>query len=201
MSQTKQTTGIILCGGKSSRMGKNKALLKINDKYIISYVIELLQPFCSEIILSTNTCDLDFLSYRTIKDKFENIGPIAGILSALLESKNNKNIILSCDTPFINRLLISELLSYLHKYDIVLPELNGYLQPMTGVFKKDIIPILNTEIQKGNYVPPRIFEKCNLKKLKVENRSMYYYEYLFFNINNPKDYEKAQEIMKNVKQR
>jgi len=200
MSQTKQKTGIILCGGKSSRMGKNKALLKINNKYVISYVIDILQPFCDEIILSTNTSDLDFLGYKTVPDKFENIGPIAGILSSLLESKNNKNIILSCDTPFINGLLINELFSYLHTHDVVLPELNGFLQPMTGVFKKDIIPTISTEIQNGNNIPPRIFEKCNLKKLKVESLARYYHEHLFFNINSPADFEKAKEIMNKIKE-
>ena len=200
MAQTKQLTGIILCGGKSRRMGKNKALLKINDKYVISYVIDLLQPFCDEIILSTNTNELDFLGYKTVKDLYDNICPISGIFSSLLKSKNKKNVILSCDTPFINGLLINELLSYLHTYDVVLPELNGYLQPMTGVFKKDIIPLVNKEIQEGNYIPPRIFEKCNLKKLKVERRSRYYHEDLFFNINKPVDFEKAKEIMNKIKE-
>jgi len=200
MSQTKQKTGIILCGGKSSRMGQNKALLKIKDKYIISYVIEMLQPFCDEIILSTNTNELDFLGYKTVNDIFENIGPIAGIFSSLLESKNTKNVILSCDTPFVNELLIHEMFSYLHTHDVVLPELNGYLQPMTGVFKKDIIPMINTEIQKGNNIPPRIFEKCNLKKLKIEANARYYHEHLFFNINKPEDFEKAKEIMNKIKE-
>ncbi|MEN8120726.1 MAG: molybdenum cofactor guanylyltransferase [Bacteroidota bacterium] len=200
MSQTKQITGIILCGGKSSRMGQNKALLEINGKYIISYAIEMLQPFCDEIIISTNTKELDFLGHKTVKDIYDNIGPISGIFSALLKSKNNKNVILSCDTPFINSLLITEMFSYLHDHDIVIPEFKGYLQPMTGVFKKDALPVISHEIQNGNYIPPRIFEKCNLKKFRIDERSMFYHEHLFFNVNSPEDYSKAQEIMKNIKE-
>jgi len=198
MSQTKQLTGIILCGGKSSRMGQNKALLKINEKYIIQYVVETLQPFCDEIILSTNTNELDFLNYLTVNDIYDNIGPISGIISSLLASKNSKNIIISCDTPFINKYLLGELLSYSHDFNIVLPEFNGYLQPMTGVFKKSIIPVIKNEIEKGNYIPPNIFEKCKLKKLEISPNNPKYHEHLFFNVNKPGDYSKAQEIIKNI---
>lgn len=199
MSQTNQITGIILCGGKSRRMGQNKALLKINEKYIISYVIDTLRPFCDEIILSTNTKDLDFLGYRTVNDLFNNIGPISGIYTSLLESKNSKNIIISCDTPFINSYLLKELLSYSEKYDIVLPEFNGHLQPMTGVFKKKILPVLKREINSGNYIPPRIFEQSNLNKLKITDKDPFYHKQLFFNVNSPEDFSKAQEIMKKIK--
>ncbi|OQY04904.1 MAG: hypothetical protein B6I20_02130 [Bacteroidetes bacterium 4572_117] len=198
MAQTKSTTGIILCGGKSSRMGTNKALLKINGKYIISYVIELLHPFCDEIILSNNTSELNFLGHKTVKDIFKDIGPISGIFSSLLKSKNNKNIILSCDTPFINSHLLSNLLSYSHNFDIVLPEFNNFLQPMTGVFKTGCLPIINKNIQEGVYTPPRIFEQCNLYKLKINSKNPFFSEHLFFNVNSPSDYTKAQELIKKI---
>lgn len=199
MSQTKAVTGIILCGGESSRMGQNKALLKIKGKYIISYVIDTLQPFCDEIILSTNTKELDFLGYQTVNDKFKNIGPISGIYSALLESNNSRNIIISCDTPFINSHLLTDLLFYSEDYDIVLPEFNGYLQTMIGIFNKTCILVIEREISKGNYIPPRIYEQCNLNKLKITDKHPFYHQHLFFNVNSPEDFRKAQEIIKNIK--
>ncbi len=197
MSQTKQLTGIILCGGKSKRMGENKALLKINGKCIISYVVDILQPLCNEIIISTNNKELDFLPYRKVNDIFNDIGPISGIFSALLKSTTNKNIVLSCDTPFINSNLLNQMLSYSHSYDIVLPKFNNHLQTMTGFFSKNIIPAVNEEIGKGNYIPPKIYEKCKLKKIEIDKRNPYYNENLFFNINSQDDYKKAQEIEKN----
>ena len=177
-------------------MGQNKALLKINDKYIISYIIEILQPFCDEIIISTNSNELDFLPYKKVNDIFNDIGPISGIFSSLLKSRNHKNIVLSCDTPFINDDLLFELLSYSHNFDIVLPKFNNHLQPMTGFFSKNILPIVNEEIKNENYIPPKIFEKCKLKKLEIDNKKLYFHENLFFNINSPEDYKKAQEIVK-----
>lgn len=194
--QQKQVTGIILCGGKSKRMGKNKALLKLDGKYIISHVIDTLLPFCDEILISSNKEDLDFLGYPIVNDIYDNIGPISGIFSALLKSKNEVNILLSCDTPFINKHLLTESLSIINEFDVVLPEFDNFLQPMTGAFKKAIIPTIKREIMKGNYIPPRIFEKCNLNKLKISSSSACYDEHLFFNINSPEDYLKAQEMIK-----
>ena len=66
---------------------------------------------------------------------------------------------------------------------------------MTGIFNKDIIPIIEEEIASGNYIPPRIFEKCNLNKLKIKLDKKPYNKHLFFNINSPEDYLKAQEII------
>lgn len=199
MKQTinsKQVTGIILCGGKSSRMGQNKALLSLGGKPIISQVLDTLKPFCNEVLISTNNNELAFLGYPIIKDVFEGIGPIAGILSALQKSKNETNIILSCDTPFVNKSFIHALLDKKDKFDVVLPEFEGYLQPMTGMFKKEIAPIIEKEIAGGNFIPPRIFEQCNLYRLKIDENSFCYHKNLFFNINSPADYQKAKEIIK-----
>ena len=194
--QQKQVTGIILCGGKSQRMGKNKALLELGGKYIISQVIDTLLPFCTEIIISTNTKELDFLGYRTISDEKNNIGPIAGIYSALKASKTNKNIILSCDTPFINSGLLIKMQEVSQGFEIILPVFQGYLQAMTGIFDKSVLPLIEKELSEGNYIPPRIFEKCNLNKLQIGKENSFYDKHLFFNINSPEDYQKAQEIIK-----
>ena len=191
----KEITGIILCGGKSSRMKQNKALLKLNNQFIISYVISSLNAHCNDFILSTNTKELDFLNIKIAEDKHKNIGPIAGILSALETSNTELNIIASCDTPFISTDLFNYLLSFSDNYEIVLPEINGFLQPMTGVFKKSIIKTINEEISNGNNVPPRIFKKTNLKIVKIDNSLKFYNKSLFFNINTKDDYEKAKQIM------
>jgi molybdopterin-guanine dinucleotide biosynthesis protein A len=199
MKNTKKITGIILCGGKSRRMGNNKAFLKLNGKYIVSHVFEVLSALCKEIIISTNTKELAFLKGDLVADEFQNIGPIAGIYSALKHSKTEKNIILSCDTPFINTDILEYLLKNSENFDVVLPVFEDFLQPLTGIFNKTIIPIIENEITKGNYIPPRIFEKTNLNKLKIDKNIKGWHKHLFFNVNSPEDYEKAKLIIQENK--
>ena len=75
-------TGIILSGGKSSRMGKNKSLLKIGDKTIIERMCDLMKSLFTEIILITNTPDdYSFLDLTVYKDVYKHKGPLAGIHS------------------------------------------------------------------------------------------------------------------------
>lgn len=199
MKKIKNISGIVLCGGKSKRMGKNKALLKLDDKYLIMHVLELLSSFSKELIISTNSSDLAFLQVKLVSDEFQEIGPIAGILSALKQIKTDKAIILSCDTPFINESIIKYMLESSINYDVVLPVFKDYLQPMTGVFDKKIIPIIEKEIESGNYIPPKIFEKTNLNKLKIDKTIKGWHKDLFFNVNSPEDYEKAKRIIKEIR--
>ena len=64
-----KVTGIILCGGKNSRMGKNKALLPLGSKTVIEHIVHTLSTICDELILSTNTNDLDFLTFKKVAEK------------------------------------------------------------------------------------------------------------------------------------
>ncbi len=199
MKNTEKITGIILCGGKSRRMGSNKALLKLNGKYIVNHVFEVLSTLCKEIIISTNTNELSFLKADLVADEFQNIGPIAGIYSALKHSKTEKNIILSCDTPFISKGILEYMLKNSESFDVVLPVFEEFLQPMTGIFNKKIIPVIENEIKKGNHIPPKIFKKSNLNKLKIDKNTSGWHKHLFFNVNSLEDYEKAKQIMKENK--
>ncbi|MBN1251816.1 MAG: molybdenum cofactor guanylyltransferase [Bacteroidales bacterium] len=188
-------TGIVLCGGRSIRMGENKALLKLNNKFIISYVIDSLKEFCDEIILSTNSNELDFLNLKTIADEYKNIGPIAGILSGLESSKTDLNIIASCDTPFFSSDLINFLLKFSNQNEIVIPEFEDFLQPITGIFKKSVIKTIKQEIELGNHSPQKIIKKANLKIVKIDNSLNFFNNKLFMNINTKEDYENAKQII------
>ncbi|PKP35407.1 MAG: molybdenum cofactor guanylyltransferase, partial [Bacteroidetes bacterium HGW-Bacteroidetes-17] len=130
-------TGIILAGGKSRRMGKEKGLIELNGKQLIQYAIEVLKPICETILISTNSNFYDFLSYQKIADEFPDSGPMGGIYSCLKASKTNQNLVLSCDMPFINSQLLKELIENSHEYDIVVPW-NGEqrFEPMCAFYHK-----------------------------------------------------------------
>jgi molybdopterin-guanine dinucleotide biosynthesis protein A len=189
-------TGIVMCGGLSSRMGQNKALLKLGNFTIIEHVIEVLKPLCNDIILSVNNHDLDFLPYRKIKDIFDDIGPISGIYSTLMESETDENFIVSCDTPFINKELLSLFQSEAKNYDIVLPVYKNKIQPITGLFKKRVLWDIELQLEMKNYVPVNIFEKCNTKFIDIDDSVLPNADRIFLNINKTEDYQQALRMNK-----
>ena len=107
-----KTTGIILAGGKSSRMGTNKALLTIDGKTVIERIVNQLEQIVDEIIVVTNPFhDYEFLQLPMVEDKWKGMGPLAGIEAGLNASTTERNLIVACDMPFISIELGKYLLS------------------------------------------------------------------------------------------
>ena len=169
-------TAVILAGGKSSRFGRDKALLKINGKILLEHIIEQINFFFEEIVVSSNSTDLfNFLPYKIIQDKEKGQGPLFGIHSALLASRNEVNFFTACDVPLINIDFMKILLSYSEKYDGVIPVLNdGRFEPLFAVYNKSCIPVIGKSISDGNRKIDRIFDSLNIKFVKMQELNWYY---------------------------
>lgn len=102
--------GLILAGGKSTRMGQNKALLDYRGQDQITWGQNLLRPFCSEVFLSCQY-DSDYPAHDLpkIADRFLGLGPLSGILSAFYHNPNRAWLVIACDLPFLDAALLSEL--------------------------------------------------------------------------------------------
>ena len=103
-------TGVILAGGKSSRMGTDKGLLELNGKPLIQYAIDTLKSIGLEIIIISNNSDYEQFGFPVYPDIIPDKGPIGGVYTALSYSSTEKNLIVSCDTPFLSKKLLNYLI-------------------------------------------------------------------------------------------
>lgn len=197
-------TGVILSGGKNSRMQTNKALLKIDGQTLIEKIFDLFSSLFKEIIISTNEPELyPFINALKVKDEYIDLGPLAGIHSALKVSKTEKIFALSCDTPFITKSLIDHLINIKTEQPIVLPKTSKGIQFLCGIYSKEILPVadkvlsVNTEAKKI-YEKKKSFrfslssfvERVGAEIIDVEFERFYFND-MFFNINTPEDLEYA----------
>ncbi len=137
MINKKNITGIILAGGKSSRMGTDKGFLKLNKKTFTQYSIDALQPLVSEILIVSDNPDYDTFGYKRIHDITKNAGPVAGIYSGLEASKTEYNLILSCDIPLITSSILKNLIEAVDDTsEIIQIESNGKSMPLIALYKK-----------------------------------------------------------------
>ena len=141
-------SGIILSGGQSSRMGKEKGLCLLNGKPLIEYSFDLLKKFCSSIIISSNSNDYEYLGCQIVKDEIQGIGPAGGICSCLRASVNDENFIMSCDMPMLTDDLIRFLLSQKKDFDALIPLFNGFPEPLCAFYHKSCIPVFKKSIEK-----------------------------------------------------
>lgn len=193
-------TGIILCGGKSTRMKTNKALLRLGQKPIIEIMLEKMKRNFGEAILSANDPDLfNYLNFPVIKDIYPNRGPLAGIHSSLSSSSTEKNFIISCDIPLISVELIKYLSEYNSDKKIILPVLKGRIQQLCGVYSKSILVDVEQilkESQGNNEVKGSIFnllERVDAEIVDVSSFSSTCDD-IFLNMNTPEDYELIKKI-------
>lgn len=199
------STAIILAGGKSSRMGTNKALLTIDGKTVIERIVEDLKPIVNNMIIVTNSFEeYEFLNIPMVEDEWKGIGPLAGIHAGLTASKTEKNILVACDMPFISPRLASILLDQLSDYEAVVPEISGQLHPLFAVYHRDIRGKIKNAIERGQLRIRSIFNAIHVKIIKeadLMNLGFQIEESALFNMNHPEEYEKAKSIVSNIQGR
>lgn len=185
----KGITGIVLSGGKSSRMGREKGLCEFNGKMLVQYAIEALKPFCERIIIIANIAGYEKFSYEVFTDKIKDLGPIGGIYTGLSYSKTEDNFVLSCDMPMISNQLIEYILLNRKQKQIVVPSNDGYFEPLCAFYHYDIYSQLKPAIDHQEYKLVDFIKTTNFRELKIDKQLDFYHPLLFANINSDKDFQ------------
>lgn len=195
-------TGVILAGGKSSRMGVNKALLKIDDVTLIERSFDLMQSIFAKVVISTNNpSQFDFIHAEKVTDFYSDLGPLSGIYSSLKLVSTEKIFLVSVDMPFILPDLIRYLINYKTDELITVPVANEKIQYLCGLYNSKLIPILenilesnivsrnnNKEIIKSSLSLWNFVERVGAEIVDVVEK-IFYMKDTFFNINTPEDFE------------
>jgi molybdopterin-guanine dinucleotide biosynthesis protein A len=202
-------TGIILSGGKSTRMGENKSFLTFGTETVIEHIVNLMRSIFSEVVIITNEPEIyKFLNIKTYKDIFQNVGPIAGIHSGLVNSKTEKNFIISCDIPLMNADMIKSIIDQSSDSLVTAPKADGFIQQLCAVYNKSLIPTIEEIIQADtideNRDSVQTKRKCKVHTLLdkidakiIENIEILdgYHENIFLNMNRPEDYAQIKSII------
>ncbi|MGM0901453.1 MAG: molybdenum cofactor guanylyltransferase [Bacillota bacterium] len=188
---------IILSGGKSSRMGKNKALLPFNDKTNIERIRDELKSLFDDIILVTNDPEsYEFLNLKSISDEFPGKGPLAGIHAGLMASDYEENIVVACDMPFVSAELASTLVQNLKHYDAIIPVIGEKQHPLFAAYQKRVVPEIEACLKEDRLRVIHLLDKLNVRYLDENDLQVYSdgsLEEIFFNMNVPEEYEEAKQ--------
>jgi molybdenum cofactor guanylyltransferase len=193
-----KAAAILLSGGKSSRMGTNKALLKINEKTNIERIKDEMLKIFDEVILVTNQPeDYHFLNVRTVADEYPGKGPLAGIHSGLKASSFDANIAVACDMPFASAELAESMVRRLGHHEAVIPVIGGRQHPLFAVYRKSIIKEIESCIEEGSLRIRDLLEKLDvvfLDEQELQTYSTDSLERIFFNMNRLEEYEQAKKM-------
>ena len=178
--------GIILAGGKSSRMGEDKAFVEYKGSMLIEYSLQLTKYFCDFIIISANSNNYKGFGYPVVADEFEACGPVGGIYSALKKAESDWNLLISCDTPFVSKALVERLIQNIGNYDCIVPAYGDWNEPLVALYNKSALNKIKSSILKKEYKLKFLIKNLQTKYVDVsdlvnENPN------IFKNFNSPND--------------
>ena len=184
---------VVLTGGKSSRMGRPKALLPFDGEPLIVHAVRRLESLFSEIIVvAAAEQELPPLPARLVRDQVAYQGPVAGIYYGLREARGAIGFVTSCDVPFLNLRFISYLLSQISDYDVVVPYWEERFQPLFAVYRREVAPLLKDQLERGELRPISLYKKVRTREVAPDEIRRFDPEGLsFLNMNTPEDYQAA----------
>ena len=188
----KFTSAVILAGGKSTRMGFDKQLLQIKDRFLVEHLIEVLQTRFSDIMISSPTPELyDVAGVRVIRDVYEGVGPLGGIHAALRSARSEAVFVIACDMPHVEVPYIDYMMGELQKgrYDACVTRRGDHLEVFHSFFLQTALPSLEEELNAGRYSVQRFVKKIDALVIPEEVAAAYLPEWrAFTNLNTPEEY-------------
>jgi molybdopterin-guanine dinucleotide biosynthesis protein A len=181
---------IVLAGGNSIRYGSNKALIKIEGKYLIEKVILPLRKVADKIyVVGNERTDYSFLKkVEVLQDIIPNKGPLGGLYTGLKFSDTEYNLLVATDMPNLTIDYYNFMMDQLQDYDILLGKYNGYLEPMGGIYSQRCQTFIKESIKNHRLSIKSIYNKLRLKIIEeTQLQKIGDPGKLFFNINYQHD--------------
>lgn len=158
----------ILAGGKSTRMGQNKALLKLNDRRFIDHISEELSSFSQVLISAAKKGVYEDTGLEIVYDEHREIGPMEGIYQLLRAAKEEYVFICAADMPFIKKELVSYMCEFISSdYDCYVVMDEDHIHPLCAIYSKSTLGIIEKQISDGNYRLMNILNNVRTKYIRL----------------------------------
>lgn len=185
--------GVILAGGKSSRMGVNKALLEFEGEPLVQRLAQRFQRWFAQVVVVTNTPDAySFLGLPMVGDRVPGLGPLGGLEAGLNASRFEHAFFCACDMPFVAEPFVRHLVGLAPGHEIVVPRVDGEFEPMHAVYSRSLLLRIAGNLESKRLRLTAIFEGAHVRVVpEAEIRRFGDPEQLFFNCNTPAEFEQA----------
>ena len=198
MEKVLSVTPIILAGGKSSRMKKNKAFVLLTAKPMIEVVLEkVIDIFSLPPMVITNSFDkYSYLGVQLKKDIYLEMGPLAGIHAGLSYSATRQNFIVGCDIPLLDPSFIQYMVKQREDYDIVIPEEDGYTHPLHAIYSRSCLPSIENKLKHNKRKVISFFPEVKVRYInKAEMDQVPFARHSLVNVNTQEDLKNAQIML------
>ena len=191
-----QIAAIVLAGGKSSRMGQDKALIKLGDRPLLYQICTLAQKCATQVYVVTPWVEKyqDILpnNCQIIPEKISHQGPLGGFALGLQYVKQEWVLLLACDLPLLTTAVVKQWCQYLPTVSAeaiaLLPSSSKGWEPLCGFYRLSCLPLLTTYLEEGGKSFQSWLSNHQVQEIPISDRQ------ILFNCNTPEDLKKIQNF-------
>jgi len=192
-----EVSGIVLAGGQSRRLGRDKAVEPVGGRPLICRVVERVAQVSDEVVVvvadqARGTALPLPAGHRIALDLYPGKGSLAGIFSGLSSARAEWGIVVACDMPFLNLALLHYMLSLRQGADAVVPMLEGRPEPTHAIYAKGCLPYIERRLKADDLKIAGFFDEVRVKYVEEADITRFDPDHLsFFNVNTPGDLDRA----------
>lgn len=143
-------SGVILAGGASRRMGRDKALLDFDGQPLIARIAGRLAGLCAEVIIAAGACGrFAGLADRCVEDVYPGVGTLGGLHAGLLAARRNAVAVVACDMPFVDPRVLARMAALAPTADLVILRHEGHVEPLHAIYRKSCLSVIEATILSG----------------------------------------------------
>ncbi len=195
-----ETSGVVLAGGKSERMGRDKSLLEIEGQPLLARTVDALAALSADLVVVTNDpapYQPLALPVRYVPDEKPGVGALMGVYSGLRAARHERALVVACDMPFLNVRLLRYMLSLVDTYDVVVPRFDGYLEPLHAIYGKGCLPAMERVLAQGRRQIVAFFDQVRVRYVDEAEIDRFDPHHLsFVNVNTAEDWVRIQKLLK-----
>jgi molybdenum cofactor guanylyltransferase len=185
-------TVFVLAGGKSTRMGTDKAFLRWHQGTLVDHVLKLAHELTSQVRIVADRKKFASYGAVVIEDIYPGCGPLGGIHAALSTTASPWNLMLAVDLPLVNRLLLSYLVTRARETDatVTVPYVGGGLEPLCAVYRREFAEVAKRSLEAGENKIDLLFARVKTQTIDEEKLLQAgFSREMFRNVNTPEDLE------------
>ncbi|MFH0730147.1 MAG: molybdenum cofactor guanylyltransferase [Pseudomonadota bacterium] len=187
-------TGVILAGGRSSRMGRDKAMLKVGEETFFDRILRLMQSFFPQVIIAGNRPDLMRPGVPYYPDNYPG-SALGGLYTGLFAAQTEKIFVSSCDIPFPSPDIIRIILSERGSFDVVVPKTPDGFEPLFGLYHKNCLPPMRDMLERKEYCVFDFYPLMRVRYLSVAELPPDW-RWSLMNVNTPEELNSLRESVR-----
>jgi len=200
VTNTSVLSSIVLAGGKGKRFGRDKLSEMIGDRTLLQRVIDRLDGLSSQILVviaqDQSWPSVPPTSAQIIVDLYPEKGALGGIYTGLVASRSFHSLVVAADMPFLNIPLLRYMIENSPSYDVVIPRIDGALEPLHAIYSKNCLPYMQQQIERDEFKIRNFFEQVKVRYVEQAEIDQLDPQHLsFFNINTLADLRRARKLL------